>query len=44
MVKEIGEGTKGTSPKTGDTANMIPWMILLLGAATATVAIRRKED
>ena len=41
MVTE--EGT-AKAPKTGDTNNMIPWSVLLLGAAGAVTLIRRKKN
>lgn len=47
MVTEAGTAkvaTAKTTPKTGDTNNMIPWSVLLLGAAGAVTLIRRKKN
>ena len=47
MVTEEGTAkaaTEKTTPKTGDTNNMIPWSVLLLGAAGAVTLIRRKKN
>ena len=38
------DAAKPGAPKTGDTANMLPWMVLALAAGSAVVAVRRKED
>ena len=34
----------GNAPKTGDTAAMMPWMLLALAAGSAAIALKRKED
>ena len=48
MVKEVAASetgnSKAESPKTGDKADMIPWVILLIGAAGVAAVLRRKEE
>lgn len=34
----------GNSPKTGDAATMMPWMVLALAAGAAVVLLKRKEN
>ena len=46
MVAEAGtvKTEDVNAPKTGDTENMLPWVLLLLGTAGTVVAVRRKKE
>ena len=51
MVAEAGkavaagaEGSNAKAPKTGDNAAMIPWMLMLLAAASGVVVARKKNN
>ena len=48
MVTEAGKavaaGAGKTAPKTGDNAAMIPWMLMLLTAASGVVVARKKNN
>ena len=35
---------EGSTPKTGDTSDMIPWLALVLLGGTGVMALRRRED
>ena len=42
MVAEAGTVTAEGAPKTGDTSTMLPWMILLMGAAAVMPVVRKR--
>ena len=44
MVKEVATADKAETPKTGDDANFLGWIILMIMASGCAVAVRRKEN